>query len=241
MSNHYRTLGLIIKKENLREADQSFVVYSENLGKIKIIGRAIRKINAKLKGSFQLFNLVDLEFVQGKNQKTLINASIVGNFTEIRKDLKKMKTACQIAEISDSFIRKEEKDDKLWKLLNETFFILNKSNFSLNKLLLFYYYYFWNLVAVLGYEPQLYDCVLCRRKLNPGKLYFSSESGGIICHPCLNSKKNDELVLISIETVKILRLILKNEWQIISKLKIGKSSLTGLKEVSNLFFNFLLN
>ena len=241
MAIHYRTLGFIVKKDDFREADQLFTVYTQNAGKIKILGRAIRKIDAKLKGNFQLFNLVELEFIQGKNHKTLINALVISEFKQIKKDLKKMKAAYQIAEVLDGLVKGEEFEKKIWELLRETLTRLNDSSFSSNKLRLLYYYYFWNLVAILGYEPQIYNCVSCHKKLRPINLIFMPESGGIICANCSKAGQNQESILIRTEVVKVLRLIFKKDWTTLSKLRITKDNLTNFKEISAMFFNFLSN
>jgi DNA repair protein RecO (recombination protein O) len=241
MAIHYRTLGFIIKKENFKEADQLFTVYTQNVGKIKILGKAIRKIDAKLKGNFQLFNLIGLEFIQGRNHKTLINASVVKEFAQIKKDLKKMKAAYQTAEVLDGLVKGEENEKKIWELLKETLIRLNNSNLSLNSLRLLYYYFFWNLVAILGYEPQVYNCVSCHKKLKPIKLFFIPETGGIICADCFKENQNQESILIGIEATKVIRLILKKDWATLLKLKITKDNLTNLKEASAMFFNFLSN
>jgi len=241
MAIHYRTLGFIVKKQDLRETDQIFTVYTQDFGKIRILGRAIRKIDAKLKGNFQLFHLVELEFVQGKNHKTLTNALVVGEFIQIKKDLKKMKAAYQIAQALDSLIKREEGEKKIWELLEETLTRLNNLNFSSNRLRLLYYYFFWNLVAFSGYEPQVYNCISCHKKLNPNGLIFVPEVGGIVCADCFKKNQNQESILIKIETIKIIRLILKKDWATLSKLKIAKEDLINLKEVSDMFFNFLSN
>ncbi|MBU0546798.1 MAG: DNA repair protein RecO [Patescibacteria group bacterium] len=241
MAIRYRALGFILKKQDIREADQLFTVYTQNTGKIKILAKAIRKIDAKLKGNFQLFNLIELEFIQGKNHKTLVNALNVGEFVRIKKDLKRMKAGYQIAEILDGLVRKEQEEKKIWELLEETLTRLNNLNLSLNRLRLLYYYFFWNLVSILGYEPQVYKCVFCHKKLIPTGLMFVPEVGGIICSGCFEKSQKDESISIEAESIKIIRLILKKNWIILSKLKITKDNLINMQEVSSMFFNFLSN
>ncbi len=235
MAVHYRTQGFIFKQDNFKEADQLFTIYTKDFGKLKILGRAIRKIKAKLRGNTQLFSFLELEFIQGKSYKTLTNTIVIDKFSGIHKDLEKLKIAYQLSEVLDDLIKGQEPDEKIWCLLNETFDRLNDC-----KLKIIYYYFLWNLLSILGYHPQLKNCALCRKKLKPQKLSFIPEQGGIICSNCLKDKK--EAIDISPETIKVLRLILNKDWLIIRKLKkISESNLNNLENISDSFLNFILS
>jgi len=63
---HYRTQGLILKKEDQGEADLLFTIYTKDFGKLEILGRAIRKISSKLRSGAEIFYLSEVEFIQGK-------------------------------------------------------------------------------------------------------------------------------------------------------------------------------
>ena len=76
MATYYRTQGYVIKKTGLREADQLFTIYTEDYGKIDVLGRGIRKITSKLRSGIDLFCFSEIEFVQGKAYKTLTDAKI---------------------------------------------------------------------------------------------------------------------------------------------------------------------
>lgn len=216
MAIHYRTQGFVLKKTDLREADQVFTIYTKDFGKLKILARAIRKIKSKLRSGADLFYLSEIEFIQGKNHKTLTDAVTIDKFKNIRKDLEKLEIANQISLAADDLIRGEEKDEKIWDLLIEVF---GRMNYSL-----IYYYFLWNLLSILGYQIDLYHCVNCQTSLAPGKLYFNPDEGGITC--C------GEGELISSDVVKILRLFLKKDWNILSRLKIQDSHKKELETIS---------
>ena len=235
---HYRTEGLIIKEEDRGEADRLFTIYTKDFGKLKILGRAIRKIKSKLKGDFQLFSFTELEFIQGKTYKTLTDAILIKNFFEIKKDLRKLKIIYQIADALDNLVKGEEPDEKIWKLLLGVFDKLNNLELTTCNLQLIYYYFLWNLFSILGYAPEFYHCILCQKKLKPEKLYFSSQEGGIICFHCFQGKKIAP-ILITPTTIKILRLILEKKLSILQKLKVEKSSIKNLRTVSQMLYNYI--
>lgn len=198
MAVHHRTQGFFIKKTDRGESHQLFTVYTRDFGKLKVLGKAIRKIKSKLRGGAELFYLSELEFIQGKNHKTLTDAILINKFPGIRRDPERLKIVYDIYEALDNLITKEEKDGQIWNLLEETLEKLNSSK----KTETIYYYFFWNLAAGLGYEPQFQNCLLDGRQ-------------------------------IDCDAVKIIKIILRKDWPILSRLKLEASHLKLLKEVSS--------
>ena len=212
MAVHYQTSGFVLGKTNLREADQLFSVYTKDFGKLEILGKAIRKIASKLRSGAELFYLSEIEFIQGKNYKTLTDVILIEKFKNIRNDLERLKIASRITEVAEDLIRGEERDEKIWDLLNEVFDKLENYELRIKNYELVYFYFLWHLLSILGYQIDLYHCAVCQKKLRPGKLYFNLEKGGIVC--CGEGEE------ISSDAIKILRLFLKNDWQILRRLKI---------------------
>lgn len=234
---HYRTLGFVLKKEDRGESDQLFTVFTKDFGKLRILGKAIRKIKSKLRAGVQPFYLAEIEFIQGKSYKTLTDAVRVERFKKIEKDLDKLKTAIEISEVSGRLIKGEEPDKKIGNLILETFKRLNNCPSQSNFLV--FYYFLWNFFSILGYCPEIEKCIFCQKRLLPKNLYFNSEQGGVICGNCF--KKTKKRKKISPETVKILRIFLKKNWKILSKLKIKEENKEELKEISEKYLSHLFN
>ena len=237
MAIHYRTQGFILKKEDVREADQVFVVYTKDFGKLKIVGKAIRKIKSKLRAGIDLYYLSEIEFIQGKNHKTLTDVIVTEKFKNIRSSPEKLEIAYKIADIADNLITGQEQDKKIWDLLSEVFDKLKIENWKLE---IIYYYFLWNLLSILGYQIDLYHCVKCQEKLIPGLMNFSSESNGIVCLSCSDDSIKDK-ILISPETIKIFRLFSDKNWRILSRLKIEQEQRKKLEEVSQSYIDGIIN
>ncbi len=239
MALHYRTCGFVIKKNDIAEADRIFTVFSQDFGKIKILGKAIRKITSKLKSGIDTFYLSEIEFIQGKTYKTLTDSVVLEKFENIKKNLTKLKIIHKIAGSLDGLLGVEEKDEKLWDLINETFGKLEDYSLLVKNYPLIYYYFLWNFFSILGYKPELFYCVVCQKKLNPNTLYFSSNEAGVVCNLCINKTKKPKR--INSDLVKILRLISKKDWQTLFKLKIQPLSQKLLKEISEDYYYYLLS
>lgn len=230
---HYRTQGLILKKEDQGEADQLFTVYTKDFGKLTILGKAIRKISSKLRSGIELFYLSEIEFIQGKTHKTLTDAILIESFSNLRKNLIKLTVASKISKVLDYLVRSPEPDEKIWSLLKEVFYKLDTLEVGPYRLELIYYYFLWNLLSILGYQPELYHCPLCQKKISSGKIFFSPKEGGIICQKCSQLVKLNQEV--SPEVIKILRIIFQKDWKILLRLKVKKVYLKSLAKIAKVY------
>jgi len=239
MTEYYTTKGIVFKKEDRFEADRVFSVFTKDFGRVKVIGKAIRKITSKLRSGIEIFSFSEVEFIQGRNKKTLINAVLINKFNNIFLVPEKLEIAYKISDVLDDLIKGEEKDENIFNLLNDSFNKLDAYSSPINNYSLVYYYFFWNFISILGHAPELLQCVLCQQKLNPDSLYFSNNSGGVICKACCSNEK--EAIEINSDAVKILRLILKKDWDILSRLKIEAKTKGLLQEVSEGYYAYLLS
>lgn len=181
---HYRTCGIVLKKEDRGEADQLLTIYTKDFGKIEVLGKAIRKINSKLRSGADLFVLSEIEFIQGKTHKTLTDAIPVAKFYNIKKSLARLRFAFVFSDLISALATPQEADPKQEALIKETFHALNNPSTKTNQFFLLYLYFFWNFINKLGYAPEVYRCVICEKSLTPGALYFFVKSGGVVCSRC---------------------------------------------------------
>jgi len=239
MTTRYKTLAFVFKKNNVNEADRNFSVFTESFGRLDIFAKAIRKNASKLRSGMDVFFVSEIEFVQGKIKKTLTDAVVVKKFSNIPQDIRKFKIANEIGETLDNFIKGEEKDERIFDLLTESFSNLNDKNLKSDRYLLVYYYFLWNILSLLGYCPEVRECNICHQKLDPRSIYFSYKVGGTICKKC--SVKDTQAKVINSDIVKILRLIFQKDWGIISKLKIDQSSQKLFGEISRNYQSYILS
>lgn len=235
---HHRTQGYILKRENISEADQVFLIYTRDFGKIKVLAKASRRLNSKLRGFIQVFYLSEIEFIQGKVLKTLTGAILIQRFDSIRKDLLKLRLAYSFSKIFNALVKNQEADEKLWQLLNGFFQNLELEKLTSVKAQLIYYFFFWNLLSILGYRPELKSCVFCRKKVIPDRFFWIAGEGGLVCKNCLDKVKA-RIGKIDVQTLKVLRIILDRDWKTLKKLKIDLKITQDLKTISKRYFNYI--
>jgi DNA repair protein RecO (recombination protein O) len=236
MAVYYRSQGLVIRKVDFGEADQIFKIYTKDFGKLDIFGKAVRKVESKLRSGADFLYLSNLEFVQGRNKKTLTDAVVLENFSEIRKSLRKMEISRAMSEVLDRLAGLEDKNEKLWKLIKESFSKLGEIEES--KSILLYYYFLWNLFSILGYLPELKTCVSCFKKPFLNAIYFSPAEGGMICHSC--SVNSPDSFSVKPDLIKVLRIITQKDWPVVARLKIDANLKTSLVNVSQKYLDEII-
>ena len=166
MAIHYKTFGLALSASDIREADQLFLVYTKDYGKIKVLGRGIRKITSKLRSGIDLFCFCELEFIRGKYYLTLTDARIIS-------ELNLKDSLYDISSVIERATGAEESDARIWRLL------VNLSKYNFNDKFL-YSFFFWNLMFFSGYSVDLKSCVHCSARLSLA-MKFDFDAGGIVC------------------------------------------------------------
>lgn len=227
MTVKYRTKAFIMEKEGRSESDGIFKVFTEEFGKINLHAKAIRKINSKLRAGIDLFYLSEVEFIEGKNHKTLTDASLINKNDKLLYNNKKTEFALKIIDILDNFIKGESKDEKSFYLFCDAI----EKIISSEKYEDVYQYFLWNFLARQGYGPETSKCTICEEKLNPYNIFFSYKEGGSLCRSCAISDFKAQK--INSDVLKILRIILAEDWETFSKLKITSQSRDMFKNISD--------
>lgn len=239
MTTKYTTQGFVFKKQDRLEADRMFSVFTQDHGRIEVFAKAIRKIDAKLRGGIEVFSFCDIEFIHGRKRKTLTDAVFIKKYQAILKSPEKLEIAFLIANTLDKFVKGDQKDKEILQLLRAVFDVLENYPKEDKSEYLVYYYFVWNLIGILGYKPELAMCVVCAKTLNPHEIYFSNQEGGVMDAHCASIKK--EIVKITQDVVKILRIIASQDHETLLKLKLEKRCIKLLQEVSESYGNYLFH
>ncbi len=234
----YRSQGFILQTEIRGEADKVLKVFTRKFGKIAVRAKAVRRLDSKLRSQTELFCLVEIEFIQGRSGKTLTDAIVLEEFQNTKKDLLKLRLAVSFSRIFCLLVKDGQPDKSLWALLTGFFQVLDKEDLVNDRAFLFNQFFFWNLLRVLGYWPELYRCLLCSKTIAPIKIYWSNTDGGLVCPFCV-SRVAAKTEILNAETVKVLRLLFKQEWGIVKRIKLLPGIRLELKTISQKYFNFI--
>lgn len=117
----YKTQGIIIKKTDLAETNRLLTIYTRDFGKIRVLARAVKKEQAKLKGHLELFLHSRLMLAPGRNLDIITGAETIESFPQLHQRLSSLAAAYYLAEIIDKIMAGPEKDERIWNLLLSSF------------------------------------------------------------------------------------------------------------------------
>lgn len=126
----YHTEGIVLKKLDIGEADGLYALYTRDCGKVVARAAGIRKNGAKLRGHLESLSLSSVRLITGKNGERLIGATLVNFWPQMRSREANMRLAAYVARRVDEQCFPGERDPALWELLQESFFVLDRDDFS---------------------------------------------------------------------------------------------------------------
>ena len=118
----YQTNAIVLKREDIFEADRVYNLYTEEFGKVRAIAGSVRKINAKLSGHLEPFNIVWVELATKKNGDLFITTAL-----SFKKLLNQNFSPAQVAlfakmaDFACLMLKGPQKDEILWSYILESF------------------------------------------------------------------------------------------------------------------------
>jgi DNA repair protein RecO (recombination protein O) len=199
----YRTDALIIKMNEVGEADKILTLYTPSRGKLRAIAKGVRRTSSRLSGNVQLFTQTRLLIAAGRNLDIVTQSQPLNFFKELQNNHSRLLHAYYVLELLDKLTEEANPNHLMYELTVECLEALDK---GINPDTIVRTYEL-KLLDLAGYRPQLQKCVRCEQAILPGKNFFSTELGGVICPECSKIERN--CVEISVDALKALRYLQK--------------------------------
>jgi DNA repair protein RecO (recombination protein O) len=210
----YKTEAIVLKRVNLGEADSIVTLYTPNLGKLRAVAKGVRRPKSKLCGHLELLTRSSLLLAQGQNLDIVTQCQSIEGFAQIKSDLKRIGCALYMAELLEQFTVERAENYAAYRLLNDDLLWLCNAR-NPNAVLR---HFELQLLAHLGYQPELYDCVHCRTPLQRERNMFSNSEGGVLCPTCAGT--GAVVRPVSVDGLKVLRFLLGNDGAAAERLRI---------------------
>ncbi len=231
---NYQTEAIIIKKTKLGEADRILTLYTPHLGKIQAVAKGVRRPRSKMAGHLELLTHSQVPLARGRNLDTITGSQTINSFLPLKSNLELTSHALYAIELVDQFTADHIENYPLFQLLLETMHQLCQAGD--NELVLRYFEL--HLLNEVGYRPQLHRCVSCKANLEPITNSFCSTAGGMLCPNC--SQSQPLTYPLSVNALKVLRLLQNYNYNTVSKLKINPELSRELEGVMRDYLKYLL-
>ncbi len=236
---------LVLKEIRYNDNDKILHALSKNNGKIQIVSRGCRKNKSPLVNISQIMSYSKCQLYVSRDMYILNSGELIDNFYNIRNNITAFLHGTYILELLNYISQENEVDKKAYDMTIRLFQILESVEDDEKKIENIISIYELKLISMLGYRPQIKECILCGEKLNNKSLYsFNIKDGGIQCKNCVNinisgydiSYKNivllNNILISKLDDNEIINAISDNMNFLIKKYlfyHIGKSNFTTLK------------
>lgn len=212
----YRTPAIIIKRRDFGESDRLLTIFTPYHGKVDVIAKGARKAISTKTGHVELFTQADMLIHRGRDLDIAAQVEMVKPYLVLREDLQRGAYANYAAELLDRFTPEgEEEHPELYQLLEETLQRLCDENDPR----LVIRFYELHLLALVGFRPELTECVYTHEAILPEDQFFSYAEGGVVSPT--GAKHATSLVSISVMLLKLLRFMQRSPYQQITALEIS--------------------
>ena len=211
----YRTEAIVLRRIDFGEADRLLTVFTPERGKIKLIAKGARKPASRKSGHVELFSHGLFLVAAGHELDIITQAETCEPYRALREDLLRTTYAYYVAELADAFTAERDENRPVFDLLKDAFGWLC----SAEDLQLAARYYELHLLALVGFQPQLFVCGGCQKLLEPEVNYWSAADGSVLCAGCGHDRPGTSE--LSVNALKVLRFLQTRPWESCRLLKLS--------------------
>jgi DNA repair protein RecO (recombination protein O) len=214
-SRVYKTEVVVLRQRPLGEADRILTLFSADLGKFDAVAKGIRKPGSRKAGHLEPLTHSRLMLARGKNLDIITQSEAIDTYRPLRDDLRRLSCGMYAAELVDRFTADQAESYPVFRLLVETLGRLAERQ-DVDTVLR---YFEINLLAQSGYQPQLWQCVMCQGALQPVENWFSPAAGGAVCPTC--TPAGSGLPRVTVNALKVMRLMLSGSFEQAARLRLS--------------------
>jgi DNA repair protein RecO (recombination protein O) len=212
----FRTEAIILKRRDMGEADRLLTLLTPRHGKLDVIAKGARKPTSQKTGHVELFTRADMLIHAGREIGVAVQAEMVEPYLGLRENLKRSAYANYAAELLDRFTAHAEEDyTALFSLLDDTLKRLADDDDPR----LAVRYYEIRMLDLLGFRPELLECVIGRDPIMPEDQFFSHVQGGVVCPQHAHLSKG--AFPISMVALKLMRHMQRSGYKQVKSLKVS--------------------
>ncbi len=224
--------GIVISENSLGDSDKMLTILTPNLGKISCIAKGAKRPKSLLMAGSQFLCFGEYILYKSQDIYTMNSCETIEVFYNIRTDLDKLNYASHITKIISDVTTENQNNYNILKLYLNTLYAISETDKDLNFLLSVFKF---RLLKILGYSPNITECVSCKEKEEKNFKYFSIKDNGFKCKEC--GKIDKSAIEISEGTrYAIIYSIMADSKKIFS-FSINKQSLVEFELISRLYFN----
>ncbi len=229
-----RVDALILRHQRWGEADRLITIFTREHGKLRIVAKGARKTTSRKAGHLEPFMRSALQLAQGRDLWIVTQAETINAFLPMREDLQRLSIASYVIELLDKFTYEDGSNPQLFRLAVETLERLCTTD----SIFVVLRYYEMRLLDIMGYRPQLFQCIGCQEEIKAEDQYFSALVGGVICPRC--SHQYEDIRKISVDALKYLRHFQRSTYKEAMAATPGENVMQEVEKIMQWYLTYLL-
>jgi len=213
MASTYTSDAIILKRWDYKEQDRMVRVLTRDHGKITCRAISARKTTSKLAGHLEPFIHTQAFFARSKTIDIIAGSNTVDSFSRLRQSIPHYAIAGYFAEIVDRAVQERDPDAAVFEATRS--FLQWQNSHEANTLV--FVGAVLQLFTVFGYRMELYRCHNCQKPIQPTGTRFHFQLWNVECADCISQ---EETMPLTAEVIKVLRFILQNDFDTMSRLHV---------------------
>lgn len=213
----HKTEAIILKTTDVFDADRSLLLFSREFGKIRARAKGVRKPTSKLTGHLLVYLPTSLELLETGSNYLIIQAQVVSEYIQEtvypENALLFGRQAGVIAETLNKMYPENESHKEVYEGLLYTLDRLRAictGSVREEKAALVTGEFLLKALSVLGYSPQLTECVVTGEPIQEQFIAWNSQLGGVLSENGWIESGRQGIVLDHPQSLIVLRQLLKD-------------------------------
>ena|SRR3989338_2885343 len=148
MTRSLKTEAIVLRKKDLLNRDVLISFFSQDLGRLTVFAKGVKKITSRRSPHLQTGNLINVIISHKNDRYYLQESQLISGFSELKKDEDKVKQLYFFLFILDRLLPENQKEERAYNLTKK--FLIDLSHPS-GKKRLSLLYYLNKLMSLLGY------------------------------------------------------------------------------------------
>jgi DNA repair protein RecO (recombination protein O) len=207
----YRDEAIVLRTQKLGEADRIITLLARRTGRIRAVGKGVRRTKSRFGARLEPFTHVDLQLYAGRSLDVITQAETLRPYGErLTGDYPRYTAGVAMLETAERFTP-EEKEPALRQFLLLVGGLRTLAARDHDPRLVLDAYLLRSL-AVAGYAPSLEECALCGARqegfAGEGSRAFAVAAGGLVCRSC----RPPGAATPAAATVALMTALLRGDW-----------------------------
>lgn len=202
----YRDEAIVLRTQKLGEADRIVTLLTRAQGKVRVVGKGVRRTKSRFGARLEPAMMVDLQCYEGRSLDTVTQAETLASWGDVlARDYTTYTAATAMLETADRLTEEREPSLQQYLLLAGALRSMAEGAHDPGLVL---DAYLLRALAIAGWAPSFHDCARCGAD-GPHRA-FNLSAGGTVCPAC----RPPGSAAPAPQTLELLAALLAGDWAV---------------------------